>query len=162
MKKIDDNHVKVFYDRTVEPEVTVRDALHFILSKYRNVHTKPLVPVQQGKYLLYIDGLHEGDADLNNPHHYLSTNGGYDSPQGESARHASLVVLDGWSKVALDEALNKLSVDFLDPDIYEERKDVGEINGSEERNENLDVEEMVGGDDDRGIRIRQESNCMEQ
>jgi hypothetical protein len=37
----------------------------------------------------------------NIPHHYLSTSGGYTTPQGEASRYSSLVVLGGWQKEAL-------------------------------------------------------------
>jgi hypothetical protein len=35
------------------------------------------------------------------PHHYLSTSGGYDIPQGESSMNVTLVILGGWEKKAL-------------------------------------------------------------
>lgn len=112
MRKVDDTHIQVFYDRQVENSVTVNDATNYVLSKFENVHTKPSVHILNSRCLLYIDGLHEGDPDLVHPHHYLSTSGGYDSPQGESAKGTSLVVLGGWSKDSLSAAFAALEVDF--------------------------------------------------
>jgi len=114
MKKMDDSHVQVFFNRTVQNHVTVYEATEFVVSKYIGNYENSMVPIQQGRCLLYIDGLHESDPDLQQPHHYLSTSGGYDAPHGESARHATIVVLGGWSKVQLSEALTKLSVHVLD------------------------------------------------
>ena len=118
MKKLDEYRIQVFYDRDVDKGVSVWDAVAFILSKYEDVHTRPHVPIRKDLYILYIDGLHEGHPDLMNPHHYLATSGGYDSPQGESAIYSSLVVLEGWSRASLEAGLQKLSNNVFDAKLY--------------------------------------------
>jgi len=115
MRKIDDTHIQVLFDRNVDKTATVRQTVGFVLSKYENVGApRAMIPIRDGVIRLYIDGLHEGDPDLIHPFHYLCISGGYDSPQGESARHASLVVLEGWSKASLGKALTEMAVTFLD------------------------------------------------
>ena len=121
MKKTDDTHIEVLFDRKVDKTATVRQTVGFVLSKYAGVEAaRAMIPIWNDNIHLYIDGLHEGDPDLIHPFHYLCTSGGYDSPQGESARHASLVVLEGWSKSSLKKALTEMEVTFSFLDNKEE------------------------------------------
>jgi len=64
-----------------------------------------MIPIFSNAVHLYIDGLREGDPDLQHPCHYLASSGGYDYPQGESSRSTSIVVLEGWTKASLETAL---------------------------------------------------------
>lgn len=155
MKKLDNSSIRFFYDRNVERRVTVYDAFSFILSKYENIHTKAVVPIRDDAFLLYIDGLHEGDAELGDPHHYLSTSGGHDAPQGEFARKASLVVLGGWSEASLEAGLEKLSINLLDSEIYPDLNDGGEK--GESNQPGAEDAKMADGDDDGGEDAKKKS-----
>jgi hypothetical protein len=86
----------VYYNRSVSKSKTPES----ILGEMSGQFPIALWSIIVGDVLLFLDGLHEGDTDLLLPHHYLSTSGGHDTPQGE-ASVSSLVVLGGWQKEAL-------------------------------------------------------------
>jgi hypothetical protein len=115
MKKMDEKedgrtHITINYSRAVDPDEKVKDLLKHALHVHGDIEPRDaLAAVARNDVILYIDGAHEGDADLSIPHHYLSTSGGFETPVGESARSSTLVVLCGWQKVVLGKALESTS-----------------------------------------------------
>jgi hypothetical protein len=96
----------VFHDRDVDKTLRAQDILKETLRLLFNKTPREAArSILNDDFLVFLDGIHQGSDDLIMPHHYLSTSGGFDTPQGESAMYSTLVVLGGWQKKALFEGL---------------------------------------------------------
>jgi hypothetical protein len=105
-----DDKLEIRYNRTLSEDWTVGNLMEKVLEECAAIPPQESrVKVLEDKVLLFLDGLHEGDAELRGPHHYLATSGGHDSIVGESAIKATLVVLGGWQKAPLGMALDLTS-----------------------------------------------------
>jgi hypothetical protein len=110
MTKNIDGSISIRSNRLVKRKLLVEDLLEDVLGECAGIASSDcLANLMQDEVLLFLDGLHEGDSELQIPHHYLATSGGHGSIVGESAKLATLVVLGGWQKYDIGKALELTS-----------------------------------------------------